>query len=225
MQRLDDPLTALRERLQQSAAQLPWAQLPVAPSQPNPPISPAADADPISPAADAPAADAPTEDAPAAAAPAAAAPAAPAADATPPAAPQIPFVYASTLVALNSSLPIAPAYLRTQTSDFVTTVAGMPLQPQGDGTLRSARAPRRSSCGRCARFNPDGTACSSGRGGAIYCSVFNEDGSPAVQQRKKRKERSGAPCKLCRGGGLAKWAGARLLAFRCIREWLQPFSV
>jgi len=214
MQRLGDPLAELRRRLQESADQLAWAQLPVAASPPEPPspppraAAPPADAPATSPFANAPAAAAPAT-APAAAAPTGDAPMdnppadnAPADDAATPSAtaPAFPFTFAQTLVAPNSTLPMAPAYLHAQASDYVATVAGILLQPQGDGSLRPAKPPRaKRMCPRCVQFG-DGSKCSSGSGGARYCSLFNEDGSPA--ERKRKQARSSRPCSRCVAAGM-----------------------
>ena len=198
MQHLGDPLAELRRRLQESADQLSWAQLPIAVAPPTaaPAAASPADATPTSaPApADAPAAAPTPADAPDAAAPA------PAAAAPAPATSAIPFVFAESLVSCNPSLPTVPAYLHAQPSDFVSTVAGIPLQPQGDGSFRTTKAPRRRrACPRCAQFNAGGTACSPGSGGAKYCALFNADGSRIEGERKR--SRAARPCQRCTTAG------------------------
>eukprot|EP00966_Prymnesium_polylepis_P020218 465941-Prymnesium_polylepis.1 len=100
---------------------------------------------------------------------------------------------------------MAPAYLHAQPSDFVATVAGVPLQPHGDGTLRAARGPRRKrGCPRCAEFG-SGDTCDSGSGGARYCSRFDGNGSPKIGDQRKRA-RSARPCQRCVTAGKAQQA-------------------
>ena len=65
------------------------------------------------------------------------------------------------------------------------------------------------------------------RGEEIEVTLTSRRDGPAPCPGRRPCGKPGHPgrCSHPRGGGLAKWAGAQLLAFRCIREWPHPFSV
>lgn len=77
---------------------------------------------------------------------------------------------------------------------YVTSVAGMLLQPQGDGSAHEGKRKRTAHpCPRCVSFQGQLAWHCKGRGGVAHCQHFTATGGPAPP-KKPRKE---VPCKRC----------------------------
>jgi len=115
--------------------------------------------------------------------------------------------YAEGIVGLRPELPQPPNFPDAPANAFVTHVAGMALQPQGDGTSCPPGKKRAGRpCLRCMQFNSSSTAWScAGRGGEKFCRHFTSSGELANLPKRTRVE---APCRRCVTSGNSEQAAS-----------------